>query len=247
MCIVGNNIWFGTNNTRVYHSTNFGATGSWSFAATTGTVSTYGVWFKDASTGICVGTIAMVSTNGGTSWTAGGTVPGSGNMTSVCGGGSNFWLTRGTNIQGTTNTGANWTQVYTGTQALWANNITTGANGCLTGWAGGATGTIVKLTGIPVGISNNQNGIPDAYMLQQNYPNPFNPTTNISFSIPKAGNVELKVFDILGREAATMVNEFRPAGNYSVEFNASELSSGVYYYTIRTGEFTQTKKMVLIK
>jgi hypothetical protein len=99
----------------------------------------------------------------------------------------------------------------------------------------------------PVGTTGNNSEIPNAYSLSQNYPNPFNPATTISFAIPKAGNVELRVYDVLGREASLLVNEFKAAGSYSVDFDASELSSGVYYYTIRSGDFTQTKKMVLIK
>ncbi|HAX48849.1 MAG TPA: peptidase S8, partial [Bacteroidetes bacterium] len=85
------------------------------------------------------------------------------------------------------------------------------------------------------------------FSLHQNYPNPFNPVTNIKFSIPKSGNVSLKVYDILGREVAELVDEFKPQGNYLVDFNASFLSSGVYFYRLETSEFTEVKKMVLVK
>jgi hypothetical protein len=249
MSIVGNNIWFGTNNTKVYRSTNFGATGSWSAGVTTGNVSTYGVWFTNATNGMCVGTIAQKTTDGGATWTAAGTPGGSGNMTSVGGSGNLFWLTRGNNIYGTTDFGTTWTGAGypSGTQALWATNIATGTNGCLIGWSAGATGTIVKLTGIPVAVNNNNNEIPQVYMLNQNYPNPFNPNTTISFAIPKAGNVELKIYDVVGREVSVVVNEFRQAGNYSVNFDASNLASGVYVYSIKSGDFIDSKKMVLIK
>ncbi len=101
--------------------------------------------------------------------------------------------------------------------------------------------------GIVTGITANNNNIPVNYMLYQNYPNPFNPSTKISYAIPKAGNVELKVYDILGREISVLVNEFRQTGKYSVDFNAENLSSGVYFYTIKTGNFTDSKKMTLIK
>jgi hypothetical protein len=248
MSLIGNNVWFGTNSTKVYHSTNYGATGSWTAGVTTGNINTYAVWFTSATNGMCTGALDQISTNGGSTWTNGGTVGGTGNMTAVGGIGSNYWLTRGNNIYGSTNFGSTWTGAgYTGTTALWGINITTATNGCLTGWAVGATGTIVKLTGIPVGISNNHNEIPLVYSLSQNYPNPFNPSTSISFALPTAGNVELKVYDVLGREAASILNEFRPAGSYRVEFNASNLASGVYYYTIRSDNFSDTKKMVLIK
>lgn len=91
------------------------------------------------------------------------------------------------------------------------------------------------------------NGVPAVYSLDQNYPNPFNPTTQIKYSIAKAGNVNIRVYDVLGREVASLVNEFQSNGSHSVRFDASSLSSGVYVYTINAGEFAQSKKMLLIK
>lgn len=90
-------------------------------------------------------------------------------------------------------------------------------------------------------------GNPDEYMLLQNYPNPFNPITKITFQIPANEFTSLKVYDVLGREAAVLVNEEKAAGRYEVDFNASNLSSGVYYYTIKAGNFTSTKKMIVVK
>lgn len=85
------------------------------------------------------------------------------------------------------------------------------------------------------------------FALEQNYPNPFNPTTKINYSIKEKGNVELKIFDLLGSEIATLVNEEKAPGNYEVFFDASNLSSGVYLYTIKSGSFVQTRKMLLMK
>jgi Secretion system C-terminal sorting domain len=85
------------------------------------------------------------------------------------------------------------------------------------------------------------------YSLNQNYPNPFNPSTIINYSVPKESFVKIKVFDLLGREVKTLINENKTAGNYSVNFNAKNLSSGIYFYTIKAGSFVQTKKMVLLK
>ncbi len=99
----------------------------------------------------------------------------------------------------------------------------------------------------PVGIEPVTNGIPHVYSLSQNYPNPFNPATKISYALPTAGNVKLVVYDLLGREVAVLVNDFKKAGNYDVNFNASNLSSGIYLYKIESGEFNDTKKMMLIK
>ena len=97
-----------------------------------------------------------------------------------------------------------------------------------------------------VGV-NNQNGIPEIYSLSQNYPNPFNPSTKIDFAIPKNGFVTLKVYDILGQEVAQLLNKDFQAGSYTVDYNASMLPSGVYFYKIISGDFIDTKKMILVK
>ena len=88
---------------------------------------------------------------------------------------------------------------------------------------------------------------PSAFSLAQNYPNPFNPSTNISYQLPAYGFVSLKVYDVLGNEVATLVNEDQKAGVYSINFNAQLLSSGVYYYQLKSGNNIQTKKMILTK
>lgn len=98
-----------------------------------------------------------------------------------------------------------------------------------------------------VGISGNQNEFPENYILKQNYPNPFNPSTKIEFSIPRDEYVTLKVFDVLGREAAVPVSQNMKAGSYTVDFNASKLSSGVYFYRLEAGRFVSTKKMTVVK
>lgn len=120
-------------------------------------------------------------------------------------------------------------------------------------WAVGSNGHIFKLT--PGSFSNvevNNLKIPRNINLFQNYPNPFNPSTIISYLIPSVGtshdlSVQLKVFDVLGKEVATLVNEEKPAGTYEVKFNANRLTSGVYFYTLTAGNFIQTKKMILLR
>ncbi|MEO8664351.1 MAG: M14 family zinc carboxypeptidase [Ignavibacteria bacterium] len=107
----------------------------------------------------------------------------------------------------------------------------------------------IKLSGYnatPVGITQNT-GIPGRYSLSQNYPNPFNPKTVINYQLSMTNFVSLKVFDVLGNQVATLVNEDQNPGNYSVSFDGNNLSSGLYYYKLESGEFTDTKKMLLIK
>jgi hypothetical protein len=98
----------------------------------------------------------------------------------------------------------------------------------------------------PNSSSETENRIQN-YYLSQNYPNPFNPTTKIRYEIPELSFITMKVFDVLGNEIATLVNEEKPAGKYEVEFNASTLPSGVYFYQLKAGKFIKTKKMVLLK
>jgi len=88
---------------------------------------------------------------------------------------------------------------------------------------------------------------PEEYSLSQNYPNPFNPTTTIEFSIPQSGNVKLKVFNSIGEEVATLVNDYKEAGTYQVDFNSKNYTSGIYLYKIEAGNFSSIKKMILLK
>jgi hypothetical protein len=98
------------------------------------------------------------------------------------------------------------------------------------------------------GINNISSKIPDSYQLNQNYPNPFNPVTKINFSVPKTGLVTLKVYDLLGKEVSTLVNEVTNAGTYSVDFDASSsLTSGIYFYKLESNGFSAVKKMMLVK
>jgi len=109
----------------------------------------------------------------------------------------------------------------------------------------------IKITGYqltPTGlIGNENNNLPNKFELSQNYPNPFNPSTQINYSIPKEGFVKITVFDILGREIQTLVNEVKKPGFYAVDFKASNLSSGFYLYKLESGNFVETKKMMLLK
>jgi len=89
--------------------------------------------------------------------------------------------------------------------------------------------------------------VPSNYLLYQNYPNPFNPTTVVKYQIPELNFLTIKIFDVLGSEVATLVNEEKPIGNYEVEFDATNLPSRTYFYKLHAGSFIETKKMVLMK
>ena len=120
------------------------------------------------------------------------------------------------------------------------------------GWVIGTRGTILKTsTGgdAITGISETsiEQSIPSKYFLSQNYPNPFNPVTTITYLIPKSSFVSLKIYDILGRKVETLVKEFQFEGKFSIHFDAGQLPSGIYFYQLRTGDFIDTKKMVLIE
>ncbi|MGB5893268.1 MAG: T9SS type A sorting domain-containing protein, partial [Ignavibacteriaceae bacterium] len=88
---------------------------------------------------------------------------------------------------------------------------------------------------------------PYSFNLDQNFPNPFNPTTSIRFSLPSERFISLTVYDVLGSEIVTLVNEEKPAGEYEVEFNSKGLTSGIYFYQLKVGKFIETKKMILLK
>jgi photosystem II stability/assembly factor-like uncharacterized protein len=144
--------------------------------------------------------------------------------------------------------GATWNEQYTGNgklNSIFFINDTTG-------WAVGDSGKILFTENGGVTSVNEYLINPVEFSLYQNFPNPFNPVTKIKFEIPgQARNdntlVTLKIYDILGREVATLVNEEKPAGEYEVEFDGNGLPSGIYFYQLKTGQYSETKKMVLLK
>ena len=109
----------------------------------------------------------------------------------------------------------------------------------------GESNVVINLT--ITDVPDNSSNIPKEYSLEQNFPNPFNPTTTISYSIPHTGLVQIKIFNIIGKEVTTLVNEQKRAGKYKTEFNADDLPSGVYLYRLQSGDFVQTEKMILLK
>jgi len=145
----------------------------------------------------------------------------------------------------TSNGGINWTvQNSNTTKKLFDVHFTNHNVGIIAG----EDGTILTTTtGGLTFVNSNSVFIPDGYYLSQNYPNPFNPVTNLEFGISNLGFVSLKVYDALGKEVKTLINESRSAGNYKVEFDGSDLPSGIYFYKLEAGDFTETKRMTLLK
>lgn len=129
--------------------------------------------------------------------------------------------------------------------------VTSGNNKVWPFWTDDKVGLIFNAwtvgVSIVTGVENENGNVPTDYSLQQNYPNPFNPSTNIAYMLPRAGHVKLTVYDIFGREVASLVNDNKQAGSYTVEFDASNIASGVYYYKMEAGDFRDVKKMLLVK
>ncbi|MCP4414145.1 MAG: T9SS type A sorting domain-containing protein [Gammaproteobacteria bacterium] len=114
-------------------------------------------------------------------------------------------------------------------------------------WRRPHTWGVLEVVGGPTAINDDIAGIPIVFKLHNSYPNPFNPATTIQYDIPKKSFVELKVYDVLGRELATLVNKVQSAGYYKVDFNAEKLASGLYFYKINADNYTSVKKMLLLK
>jgi len=149
----------------------------------------------------------------------------------------------------TTNNGLNWNTDYPTTRDRRLYGVFSISSGV--GWAVGENGTILKRDAI-TGIENIGSKLPSSYSLYQNYPNPFNPVTKIKFEISsevksQKSNVKLVIYDILGKETTTLVNEQLQPGIYEVTLDGSNLPSGIYFYQLRSGDFVNTKKLILLK
>jgi hypothetical protein len=149
------------------------------------------------------------------------------------------------------NYGVTWNQINDGLSSSAYYVLSLGANGQFI-FDGTSAASIWRrplsqlITGT-TGVADKPTAQPQRFSLEQNYPNPFNPSTNISFSIPTQSFVSLKVFDLIGREVATLVSEQMSAGSHSKQWNANGITSGIYFYQLKSDKFTETKKLVLLK
>ncbi len=144
----------------------------------------------------------------------------------------------------TDDSGENWSFINTPDSA-YVTNISFPDS--IHGYAVGINGTMLKYTYPKPNNIETETGMAGSFYLAQNYPNPFNPVTSISYRIKSAGMVSIKVYNVLGKQIASLVNEYKPEGSYTVEFNGSDLPSGVYLYRLRSGEYSAVKKMLLVK
>lgn len=199
------------------------------------------------------GAVLLKTTNGGTNWFQIETHDSinNGAKTLYFINSNTGWVCgRNFSISKTTNGGISWVynRIY---PPLYGNINLVKFNNELTGWIKGdnSSQTVVYRTtngGLSY-ISTNNNVVSDKFSLLQNYPNPFNPLTRINYELPITNYVSLVVYDALGNEIETLVNQNQNAGSYSVDFNASSLPSGIYFYKLVTENFSETKKMILIK
>ena len=240
----GADLWAIISGNKIAYSSNFGV--SWSVAPNTGlTLSPVRIFFGSPQFGIVVATpYIYVTTDGTNSWHVSDNSLGSNEDAAI--NNSHCWYIPDPAdhfyIKYSTDSGSTWTQQLSGDGYYILEKSRSGN----TLWAGTATGKIYKYWDLN-GIQNLQTGIPESYSLSQNYPNPFNPSTKIRFSASLAGEVRLIIYDISGKEIVSLVNQDLRPGNYEVEWNASNYSSGVYFYKITAGDFTEIKKMVLVK
>jgi hypothetical protein len=256
------NIYWGTSFTSIFRSTDRGLT--YTENQTTGAgIYIFSLFINSSGIGLAASTEMSRSTDGGITFQP-HSVPGAGNIDGIESYGNDFWYIRGVKIFHSIDDGINWVEEYTAPSTLTHIDFPDNLNECKVGWAVGYGGTIHKMTGSLVSSVDDQNEMPAVYELCQNYPNPFNPSTIIQYTIGSLPNgqagqqfVTLKVYDLIGNEIATLVNEEKPAGSYEVEFStkggsaiggdASKLSSGVYFYRLKAGSIIETKKMILLR
>ena len=234
----GNEYWFGASGGRLYYSSNAGS--NWSYQ-TLGSSNIIGIWLN-GQTGIATGSGGYRTTNGGLNWTP-LSIPGTGYQLPVSGYGNNFWMvTRGSiNIYSTTNSGDNWSNYNSIYQY---SDIAAARTGNMI-WIATLSEYVLKETVNPVSQISTE--IPRNFELFQNYPNPFNPVTNINFSVPGSAFIKLTVYDVSGCQLEILLNQELNAGTYNFDWDASNYSSGIYFYRLSAGDFTETKRMILVK
>lgn len=245
-CTIGTrHFWFGSDEAKIYRSTDGGE--SWSYTVTSSALCS-AVSFTDSMNGVAGfydGTVAY-SSDGGVTWND-ATPPGSGSIWGITNDGiRSFWLPRGDTAFVSTDRGRTWQSEFAGPWGGYLRDINFSRDGSvLSGWVGSSEGGVARYEGVVTSLHTP--GSSSFFSLDQNYPNPFNPTTTIAYDLPVDGHVALTVYDVLGKEVLILVNEHQKAGHHVTTLDASRLSSGIYFYRIQAGEFSQTRKVVLVR
>ncbi|MFH1121668.1 MAG: T9SS type A sorting domain-containing protein [Bacteroidota bacterium] len=245
----GDTLWFGTWSGSVYRSTDLGLT--WTTSYIPGYIS-YGPYFNSSAEGLS-GSFSdgsfFRSTDGGTSWD---TPPGkiSQPVTCISGMGHEFWATTGGSIAYSANMGQSWSFAAPGhggitpLSALSFSPVVSPLNG----WAVGASGLILHYRhGATTPSETEDMSLSNLSGLEQNFPNPFASKTTINFKVKESGMISIKVFDCLGTEVAILVNERKLPGDFSIEWNATELGPGIYFCILHNETSFEVKKMLLVK
>lgn len=239
-------VWFGTDNSRIYRGSFTETSTSWISGPTTGIAQIFTIGFSDSLPGIAGGSTGMAFTsNGGVNWVVSTTTPGSGSITGIAVKLPEMWFARGTTIYYSSTSGVNWVTGTTPPAGTYTHMVMARTGGYNI-WGVRDNGGISKYTYL-IGIKPISSEIPNKFALYQNYPNPFNPSTTIKFDISESSYSVLTIYDALGREAANLVNESLKPGTYEVKWDASNFSSGIYYYKLTAGNISDTKKLVLVK
>jgi ligand-binding sensor domain-containing protein len=231
---------FAGNILGVYKSSNNG--NNWIKMGLNEVVSTFAVNSQNYIFAADFGGNVYKSTDSGISWTQNYVAP----YVQTLLINSNDYVFAGTLTDGvyySKNNGANWFPINSGLNNLDVRSLILNSQDELI--AGTESGGVYRSL-VPSDIKNEQTA-PNVFSLFQNYPNPFNPQTKISWQSPVASHQTLKVYDVLGNEVASLINEFKNPGSYEVDFNASKFSSGIYFYQLKAGDFVETKKMILMK
>jgi len=247
---IGNNLFAGGGSSMgngVFMTTDNGA--NWTRPANNGINAQSMVTLSAIGNNLFAGTFSngmLLSTDNGENWTA--INSGLTNMairSAIVVGNNLFVGTNGGGVYLTTDNGTSWTTQNTGLGYLFVYALSICDSKLFAGgigvWSRPLSDMITSVEEI------KGTNLPAEFSLQQNYPNPFNPTTNIGFQITNYGFVSLKIFDVLGKEIATLVNENLSAGKFSVDWNAENVSSGLYFYKLSTEKYSETKRMILMK
>ena len=246
LAISGTSIFAGTSGGGIYHSTDNGT--SWT-EVNNGLTYGYVRTLKFLGTSLFAGTWGggvYISTDNGTSWTASNVGLTATDVYSLATSDMNLFAgTKGNSIFLSTDNGVNWTWTGIGLITGWVLSLAV----LDTNLFAGSYDHVWRrpLSEMITDVEPDTDLIIADFSLQQNFPNPFNPSTRISWQVPEGGWQTLKVYDLLGNEVATLVDQYKPAGKYEVEYDASSLTSGVYFYQLKAENYIETKKMVLLK